>query len=370
MTDAELRGKLLKHFYDLRDKNGGWVPVTEIIVAPHLVTREAIANACQHLADAGLVQWELFTPVLKQYALGKAKITGSGIDVATGSRTSALDIRFPEAESLAAPITTAVVKEPERINLREGFAVDLDEKIALLTRFRDGLTAHHKSGGAALREWLNGNVVWVRKEIVEAKCFHTLTITPPPITGGPIFQSIDPFNYMFDPPYGRSVVPNICDMIDKTIGLLRNPVEAAQTVPSPSDGIELGTAFIAMPIDENDHQLIDVLEAIKESASKCGITADRVDEVESNDRITDRILEYIRKAEFVIVDLTNERPNVFFEAGFAQGIGKIPIYLARHGTKIHFDLKDYPIIQFRSMKELKEKLAKRLNALIKERIMS
>jgi hypothetical protein len=305
-------------------------------------------------------------PVLEQYALGKAKITGSGIDFVAGSRRSTLDVRFPEAE----PITTAVVKEPERINLREGFAVDLDEKIALLTRFRDGLTAHHKSGGAALREWLNGNVVWVRKEIIEAKCFHTLTITPPPITGGPIFQSIDPFNYMFDPPYGRSVVPNICDMIDKTIGLLRNPVEAAQTVPSPSDGIELGTAFIAMPIDENDHQLIDVLEAIKESASKCGITADRVDEVESNDRITDRILEYIRKAEFVIVDLTNERPNVFFEAGFAQGIGKIPIYLARHGTKIHFDLKDYPIIQFRNMKELKEKLAKRLNALIKERIMS
>jgi hypothetical protein len=66
MKDADLRGKLLKHFYDLRDKNGGRVPVTEIILAPDLVSREAIANACQHLADAGLVQWELFTPVLEQ----------------------------------------------------------------------------------------------------------------------------------------------------------------------------------------------------------------------------------------------------------------------------------------------------------------
>jgi hypothetical protein len=243
------------------------------------------------------------------------------------------------------------------ISIREGLVVDLDEKIALLTRFRDGLSAHRKSGGAALREWLNRNVASVRKEVIEANCFHTLTITPPPITitpppitGGLIFKNIDPFNYMFDPPYGTSVVPNICDMIEKTIGLLRNPVEAAQTGASPNEGIEFGTAFIAMPIDENDHQLIDVLEAIKESASKCGITADRVDEVESNDRITDRILESIRKAEFVIVDLTNERPNVFFEAGFAHGIEKIPIYLARHGTKIHFDLKDYPIIQFRSMR--------------------
>jgi len=89
--------------------------------------------------------------------------------------------------------------------------------------------------------------------------------------------------------------------------------------------------------------------------------------VESNDRITDRILESITKAEFVIVDLTNERPNVFFEAGFAHGMGKIPIYVARAGTRVHFDLKDYPIIFFRNMKELKEGLTRRLSGLSEER---
>lgn len=80
--------------------------------------------------------------------------------------------------------------------------------------------------------------------------------------------------------------------------------------------------------------------------------AERVDEVKSNDRITDRIIKSISKAEYVIVDLTKERPNVFFEAGFAHGLGKVPIYIARHGTPIHFDIKDYPIIVFRNMKEL------------------
>jgi hypothetical protein len=34
----------------------------------------------------------------------------------------------------------------------------------------------------------------------------------------------------------------------------------------------------------------NVLAAIKDTAAKCGITAERVDEVESNERITDRIL--------------------------------------------------------------------------------
>jgi len=84
------------------------------------------------------------------------------------------------------------------------------------------------------------------------------------------------------------------------------------------------------------------------------------------ERITDRILESIMKAQYVIVDLTNERPNVFFEAGFAHGLDKTLIYVARHGTVIHFDIKDYPIIAFRNMKELKDGLIKRFTSLARQ----
>jgi hypothetical protein len=124
-------------------------------------------------------------------------------------------------------------------------------------------------------------------------------------------------------------------------------------------------AFIVMPIDKDDHQLVDVLDTIKAAASTCGVTAERVDEVESNDRITDRILDSIRKAEFVIVDLTKDRPNVFFEAGFAHGLGKTPIYVARAGTSPQFDIKDFPIIFFQNMKELREGITRRLTGLRK-----
>jgi hypothetical protein len=102
------------------------------------------------------------------------------------------------------------------------------------------------------------------------------------------------------------------------------------------------------------------LDAIKEAARRCGIHAERIDEPQSNDRITDRILESIRKAEYVIVDLTKSKPNVFYEAGYAHGIGKIPIYVARHGTPIEFDLGDYPVIIFKNMTQLKDLLEKRL----------
>jgi len=115
-------------------------------------------------------------------------------------------------------------------------------------------------------------------------------------------------------------------MIGSTIGVLRNPppVKTTQVGPAINASIQTGYAFVAMPIDSDDDQLVDVLEAIKTAAADCGISAERVDEVESNQRITDRILQSITKAEFVIVDLTKERPNVFFEAGFAHGLGKVP----------------------------------------------
>jgi len=68
--------------------------------------------------------------------------------------------------------------------------------------------------------------------------------------------------------------------------------------------------------------LVDVLDAIKEAARNCGIHAERVDEPQYNERITDRILESIRKAEYVIVDLTASKPNVFYETGYAHALGR------------------------------------------------
>jgi hypothetical protein len=151
-------------------------------------------------------------------------------------------------------------------------------------------------------------------------------------------------------------------MLDKTIGVLRNPPPSDEAQPKPrvESEVRRGYAFVAMPMDKDDHQLIDVLEAIKAGATECGITAERIDDDQRSERITDRMMESIRKAEFVIVDLTNERPNVFYEAGYAHGLGKIPIYVAREGTHLHFDVKDYPVIMFRNMKELREGIAKRL----------
>jgi len=183
-------------------------------------------------------------------------------------------------------------------------------------------------------------------------------------------MTIDPFDYMFERVYLRSMVPQLLDILDKTIGVLRAPPKKVETKHETRIEAETqrGYAFVAMPMDKDDHKLVDVLEAIKAGAKECGVTAERIDEDERNERITDRMLESISKAEFVIVDLTSAKPNVFFEAGYAHGMGKIPIYVAHEGTQIHFDVKDYPIIFFKNMKELREGVAKRLHGIAEKRV--
>lgn len=136
-----------------------------------------------------------------------------------------------------------------------------------------------------------------------------------------------------------------------------------ETARTPPSHIRQGYAFIAMAMDPQDPALEDVIDAIKEAAQECSIVAERIDDAATNERITDRVLAAIGEAEFVVVDLTHARPNVYYEAGYAQALGKTPIFVARIGTEVAFDLKDYPIIFYPNMRGLRISLAERLTAI-------
>lgn len=248
--------------------------------------------------------------------------------------------------------------------------METSEKIKKLEEFKQRLAEWDEEYdpvlSAKLRTYINRNKAWVRQEVLEAGCLHIFTIAPPPAVGGLIMRNVDPFLMIFEPPYRMSMVPPITDMIDQTIGVLMAEPRQKKTTKAAIKvdmQVQKNYAFVAMAMEPQNPELEDVLDAIKEAASRCGVQAERVDELQSNDRITDRILESIRKAEYVIVDLTHSKQNVYYEAGYAQGIGKIPIYIAKEGTKLEFDLKDYPVIFFRSLKQLKDSLEKRLRGL-------
>jgi hypothetical protein len=193
----------------------------------------------------------------------------------------------------------------------------------------------------------------VRRQVIEAGCFRTLTIGPPPAVGGLVMKGVDLFDMIFDPPWGQDLTAYLVDMVDATIGVLSadEPTRTdAAGEPMVRADLLPNYAFVAMPMDSADMALMDVLDAIKEAGRRCGVQAERIDEPATNERITERVLESIRRAEFVIAELTNSKPNVYYEAGYAHALGKTPIYIAREGTAPEFDLKDYPVIFFRNLR--------------------
>ena len=245
---------------------------------------------------------------------------------------------------------------------------DLDQRIENLNRFLELLNEWSETHSDESRAAINRVKRSVQREVIEAGCLFTMTISPPPAVGGMVMQNVNPFDMIFEQVYLRSLNPQVRDMVNQTIGVLEewkiNPPaeEQDRNEPEINYQVQEGYVFVAMPIGPSN-PFDDVLDAIKETCERCGLTAERVDEAQANERITDRILESIQKAEYVIVDLTESRPNVFYEAGYAQGIGKLPVYIARQGTQLEFDLKDYPVIFFDSYRDLKSGLEARLRGL-------
>lgn len=130
------------------------------------------------------------------------------------------------------------------------------------------------------------------------------------------------------------------------------------------DEVALNSVFVIMPFSDKQ---IDTYDAIQRAVRKAdsNLTAARVDEKPGAIAITDEIHSSIRTASLVICDLTEERPNVYYELGFARGIGRPLICIARAGTTIHFDVYGLKIIFFETYRALEERLASEVAALMR-----
>lgn len=122
--------------------------------------------------------------------------------------------------------------------------------------------------------------------------------------------------------------------------------------------------FIMMGISSENPALEDSLNAIKRAALHHGIPGVRVDEIEHSKKITDVILDKIKNSRFLVCDITNERPNVYYELGYAHGIGKEVILVADKDTKLHFDIKDYNIILYKNCTDLQNRVERRIEEAI------
>lgn len=107
-------------------------------------------------------------------------------------------------------------------------------------------------------------------------------------------------------------------------------------------------------------------DGIERAINESGFRPLRVDKLEHNNKICDLIIAEIRKSAFLVADFTGHRGGVYFEAGFALGLGIPVIWLCRKDEidQAHFDTRQYNHIVWENEAELYSKLLNRINATI------
>ncbi len=145
--------------------------------------------------------------------------------------------------------------------------------------------------------------------------------------------------------------------------LARDVVALCERVQTPN------TVFTIMPFRK---EFDEVFARYEKVCKQFGFKAERTDLSESSQRIIPRILDGIRHSAFVIADVTGiteqaapgnasqSSANVYYEIGFAEGLGRPVIVTADEQTDLPFDLADIPVLKWRDHDDLESRLERRV----------
>ena len=124
--------------------------------------------------------------------------------------------------------------------------------------------------------------------------------------------------------------------------------------------------FVAMPYKEAFKKVYKY--AIKEAIEKAGYKCLRADELPRGGSILKNIVQNINDAQFVIVDMTTQNPNVMYELGLSHALKKNVMLLIKDESEIPFDLSSYYIIKYQDPNDveccynLKEEIIKSIQS--------
>jgi len=139
--------------------------------------------------------------------------------------------------------------------------------------------------------------------------------------------------------------------------------------------------------DAYEKAIKPAIEFVEEGETEHRFKAVRIDNVEHTNDINDEIIATIRRSRFMVCDLTGYRGGVYFEAGFAFGLGMEVIYTCREDWAeartqilydnigkeneiikegVHFDLEHRPHIRWteENLGDFKKRLTNRIKAVI------
>lgn len=138
---------------------------------------------------------------------------------------------------------------------------------------------------------------------------------------------------------------------------LRYAAELAATARTESTSVFIAACF--------DDVLKDSRDTIQSVVNSLGYKSRIVNREPHNEFIDLKIYELIRESRFVVADLTCNRQSVYYEVGFAHGLGLEVILTCRkdhfadkndESKRVHFDINHRNILTWENTAELSEKL--------------
>ena len=119
---------------------------------------------------------------------------------------------------------------------------------------------------------------------------------------------------------------------------------------------ERSQAFVAMSFSDDMRSVWQ--NAIKPAIKDAGYKPYRVGAEPHIDRIDVKIIAEINNSRFVVADVTQQKHGVYFEAGYALGIGLPVIWCVRKEDlkNVHFDTRQYNHILWKNEEGLKGQL--------------
>lgn len=118
--------------------------------------------------------------------------------------------------------------------------------------------------------------------------------------------------------------------------------------------------FVAMCFDDSLGEAY--ARGFDPAIRRAGYDPLRMDRLEHLGRIDDRIMVEIRRSRFLVADLTGHRGGVYYEAGFAMGLGLPVVWSCRddESEDLHFDIRQYNCIFWDTPETLHDKLTHRI----------
>lgn len=164
---------------------------------------------------------------------------------------------------------------------------------------------------------------------------------------------------------GFITILNPLDGAPRNVQLTLKGFDKLDELKSGRKNSDSNQVFIAMSFDST---LDSVFESgIAPAVEGCGYEVLRIDRVEHNQKICEKIEAAIRSSRFIVADFTLNRAGVYYEAGLARGLGLQVVWTVRNEQKdiesLHFDTRQYNHLRWDNPQDLQDKLRIRIKAL-------